>query len=123
MHKKSHIIDSHVYAIPISQLINFGTPFQHRLTEKSYRSLISVFPSITPPEWIETAKLPGAKSSRSSPSPTPVPVKVPAPTSAAVPAEIRETIAALLKYLSKEQLLQAVPDMIHEYPQLFECLA
>jgi hypothetical protein len=46
MYKKSHVNDSHVYAIPISQLTNLGTPLQNRLTKESYKALIGNFPSL-----------------------------------------------------------------------------
>ncbi|KAE9373788.1 hypothetical protein N431DRAFT_466057 [Stipitochalara longipes BDJ] len=136
MHKKCHIGDSHVYAIPISQLTNFGTPLQNRLTQESYKDLASIFPSITPRKWIKTAKLvagekdPEVSSSLLTTIPATIPAKVqepvqatPPPAPVAIPVKLQETIDSLLQYLTKEQLFEAVPEMIAEYPQLIKLLA
>jgi hypothetical protein len=72
MYKKSHICDSHVYAIPVSQLTTFGKAHQNRLTKESYQALIANFPSLTPQNWIKTAKLAaGEQDTTTFPSPRP----------------------------------------------------
>jgi hypothetical protein len=126
MYKKSHICDSHVYAIPVSHLINFGNPLQNRLTKESYEALAANFKSIVPRKWIKTAKLTageGYSAALSSCLPIPAPAPVPAPLPAALPVELQKTIDALLQYLTKEQVLEAVPEMIEVYPQLLQLLA
>jgi hypothetical protein len=122
MHKKSHICDSHVYAIPVSQLTNFGNPLQNRITKESYKALVANFKSIVPRKWIKTAKLTaGERYSAALSSCLPIPV--PAPLPAALPVELQKTIDALLQYLTKEQILEAVPEMTEVYPQLLQVLA
>ncbi len=75
--KKSHIGDLHVYAIPITQLMNLGKPLQNRLSKKSYEALIANFPSLTPGKWITTADLADGEHDPAifSALPAPVPVK------------------------------------------------
>lgn len=77
MIKKSHIGDLHVYAIPITQLVNLGKPLQNRLTKKSYEALIANFPSLTPGKWITIADLADGEHDPAihSALPAPVPVK------------------------------------------------
>jgi hypothetical protein len=126
MYKKSHIYDSHVYAIPVSQLINFGNPLQNRLTKESYKALVANFKPIVPRKWIKTAKLTAGESCSAALSSClliPAPAPVPAPLPAALPVELQKTIDALLQYLTKEQVLKAVPEMTEVYPQLLQVLA
>jgi hypothetical protein len=58
MYKQSYIYDTHVYAIPISQLSSFNDcrAFQNRLTKDSYLTLMSHF-KLSPGAWILTANL------------------------------------------------------------------
>jgi hypothetical protein len=133
MRKKSHVCDSHVYAIPVSQLTNFGKPLHNRLTKQSYKALVSKFTSIPPQKWIKTQKLVAGKkdpailsSSVLAPvlAPAQVPVPSPAaPSPAALPAELLKTIDALLQYLTIQQIDEEVPEMLEVYPQLLNLLA
>jgi hypothetical protein len=74
--KKSHVGDLHVYAIPITQLVNLGKPLQNRLTKKSYEALIANFPSLTPGKWITTADLADGEHDPAIHSALPAPVPV-----------------------------------------------
>jgi len=136
MYKKSHIIDSHVYDIPVSQLTNFlcNKPLQNRLTKESYEALIANFKSITPRKWTKTAKLvvgerdpapvtPPLRTATISTIPKPTPAVAPAPTLVAIPIEIQQIIIALLQFLTKEQLFEQAPELLAEYPQLLTVLA
>jgi hypothetical protein len=75
--KKSHVGYLHVYAIPITQLVNLGKPLENRLTKKSYEALIASFSSLTPGKWIATADLANGEhdSAIHSALPAPVPVR------------------------------------------------
>jgi hypothetical protein len=74
--KKSHVGDLHVYAIPITQLVNLGKPLENRLTKKSYEALIASFPSLTPGKWIATADLANGEHDPAIHSALPAPVPV-----------------------------------------------
>lgn len=54
--KQSYLQIKHVYTIPLSQLVPFGAPFENRLCEESYISLMNVLNLETAP-WIQTTEL------------------------------------------------------------------